>query len=728
MKNVWRLFVGDLKRVFSNVVTVIIVLGLVFLPSIFSWYNILACWDVFGNTGNLKVAIANSDEGYESDLVPLEINIGDRVVSTLRANDQLEWQFVSEDEAIEGVESGEYYAAIVIPSSFSRDMMTFYSEDSSHAEIVYYTNEKKNAIAPKVTGQGADQVAYQVNEAFTQTLSDTALSIASALYEYAQDSDANGRIGELADHIQTMGDTMSRTSSLLSSYAGLVGSAESLVSSSSQLLDDAQNAVSDVESDAQGADAAFDSLSSALSTSTSALEVALSNTAQGYDDLSSSLDVVFGDANTLVSDRVSQLRSEASDERAHISSLENLKSSLETLEGQVDEQYKPYIQAAIASVDNTIAADTALADTLDAAADEIESGTGDAQDKYAQAKELVDQAKASISELQTNYSTEVKPVLDDLASNVSSLADSLAVNAATLSSAADDLQGDAGSISEKLSSVRDDLNSAAQDMTASADRLTQLSSELKEALASGDTGKLAALLSTDPSTLAEALSAPVQLDRHAIFPAENFGSQMAPLYTTLAVWIGSLLLTVAIRVLVSKDAQRELVDPKPRQLFLGRFGIFALASLAQTTVMALGNMFFLGVQVNEPLLYLLCFWFGGLVFTFLLYSFVVSFANLGKAMGVLLLIVQVTAGNGSYPLQVLPDAFQAISPYLPATHMIAAMRAAMMGVYQNDFWVQLGQLALFLVPAALLGLVLRKPLARFLGWYVRKTEDSGLVQ
>lgn len=728
MKNVWRLFVGDLKRVFSNVVTVIIVLGLVFLPSIFSWYNILACWDVFGNTGNLKVAIANSDEGYESDLVPLEINIGDRVVSTLRANDQLEWQFVSEDEAIEGVESGEYYAAIVIPSSFSRDMMTFYSEDSSHAEIVYYTNEKKNAIAPKVTGQGADQVAYQVNEAFTQTLSDTALSIASALYEYAQDSDANGRIGELADHIQTMGDTMSRTSSLLSSYAGLVGSAESLVSSSSQLLDDAQNAVSDVQNDAQGADAAFDSLSSALSTSTSALEVALSNTAQGYDDLSSSLDVVFGDANTLVSDRVSQLRSEASDERAHISSLENLKSSLETLEGQVDEQYKSYIQAAIASVDNTIAADTALADTLDAAANEIESGAGDAQDKYAQAKELVDQAKASISELQTNYNTEVKPVLDDLASNVSSLADSLVANAATLSSAADDLQGDAGSISEKLASVRDDLNSAAQDMTASADRLTQLSSELKEALASGDTGKLATLLSTDSSTLAEALSAPVQLDRHAIFPAENFGSQMAPLYTTLAVWIGSLLLTVAIRVLVSKGAQRELVDPKPRQLFLGRFGIFALASLAQTTVMALGNMFFLGVQVNDPLLYLLCFWFGGLVFTFLLYSFVVSFANLGKAMGVLLLIVQVTAGNGSYPLQVLPDAFQAISPYLPATHMIAAMRAAMMGVYQNDFWVQLGQLALFLVPAALLGLVLRKPLASFLSWYVRKTEDSGLVQ
>ena len=168
MKNIWILFREDVKRLGTNVVTGIIVLGLVLLPSLFSWYNVIACWDVFGNTGNLSVAVANTDEGYKSDLVPLEINVGEQVVSELRANDQLNWQFVSEEEAVNGVRSGAYYAAVVIPQSFSKDMLTFYSDDVEHAKIVYYTNEKKSAIAPKVTDQGADQVSYQVNEVFTE--------------------------------------------------------------------------------------------------------------------------------------------------------------------------------------------------------------------------------------------------------------------------------------------------------------------------------------------------------------------------------------------------------------------------------------------------------------------------------------------------------------------------------------------------------------------------------
>ena len=201
MRNVLRLAAGDFKRLFSNIVSIIIVLGLVLLPSIFTWYNVLACWDVFGNTGNLKVAVANSDEGYQSDLVPLKVNIGDQVVSALRANDQMNWVFTDEEDAVDGAEAGRYYAAVVIPQSFSRDMMTFYSGDVEHARIVYYSNEKKNAIAPKVTGQGADQISAQVNRVFAETLSETALGISQALLDYMDDTDAGGALGKLAGSI-----------------------------------------------------------------------------------------------------------------------------------------------------------------------------------------------------------------------------------------------------------------------------------------------------------------------------------------------------------------------------------------------------------------------------------------------------------------------------------------------------------------------------------------------
>lgn len=237
------------------------------------------------------------------------------------------------------------------------------------------------------------------------------------------------------------------------------------------------------------------------------------------------------------------------------------------------------------------------------------------------------------------------------------------------------------------------------------------------------------MLSADVSVLSKALSAPVGIDRVAVFPVENFGSAMAPLYTSLALFIGSLLILVVLKPTVSERKIREagLVNVKPRQLFLGRFGCMAFLSLCQTTLMGLGNLFFLQVQVAHPWLYMGVFWLAGLVFTFLIYALVFSFANLGKAIAVLLLIVQVTGCGGSFPLQLLPSFIQQLSPWLPATHVVNAMRAAMMGTYGNDYWVQMGELALFLVPAALLGLVLRKPLAKFMTWYVEQVESSKLI-
>ena len=184
---------------------------------------------------------------------------------------------------------------------------------------------------------------------------------------------------------------------------------------------------------------------------------------------------------------------------------------------------------------------------------------------------------------------------------------------------------------------------------------------------------------------------------------------------------------VAVKPAVSKRAQRKLKDPKPYELFLGRFGVMAFLSLSQSTLMALGNMIFLQVQIADPILFFICFWVAGLVFTFIIYALVATFANLGKAVAVLLLIVQVTGCGGSFPLQLLPGFVQTISPYLPATHVVNAMREAMMGPYGYEFWLQIGELLIFVIPAAILGLVLRKPLASFMEWYVRRVESSKLI-
>ena len=189
MKNILRIFKYDLKKIHKNVIAMIVIMGITVIPTLYAWFNIAASWDPYGNTGNLKVAVASSDEGYSGELLSVNLNLGDQVLTTLRGNSQLDWTFTSAKKAKEGVKSGKYYAAIVIPKDFSKDMMSIFTSNVTHPEIKYYINEKDNAIAPKVTVKGANAVQQQINDTFVQTVSQTALEAFQLVNNVADETD-----------------------------------------------------------------------------------------------------------------------------------------------------------------------------------------------------------------------------------------------------------------------------------------------------------------------------------------------------------------------------------------------------------------------------------------------------------------------------------------------------------------------------------------------------------
>ena len=689
MNNVWRLFKGDLARLRANVVTVIAILGLVALPSIFSWYNIIACWDVFGNTGNLTVAVANSDEGYESDLVPMRVNIGDRIVSALRANDQLDWVFTDEADAIDGARSGRYYAAVVIPETFSADMMSFYSDDMEHASITYYSNQKKSAIAPKVTDQGADQVSAQVNQVFAETVSEIALGISKALLEYADETDAGGRIAKLGNHANELSRQMVDAADALSSYASVLQSAQQLVDSSANLMNEAGDKAAGAAASADNARQAASAAGQGLESATTALTDELSSEVSNFDGLPSAV------------------------EEAYSSSLAAAQRAETLLRDQA---------ALVGSV-----GDEQRAQALAQVADEVNTASAATQASRAEVDQLVAQARQALANAKVEYDQNLKPALDELAAMATRASDSISSAADTIAYAKSDLAGTAGSISQQLGSSRAKIDDAVRSLSDGAAKLEGLSQNIAQALTSDDVQALRTIVGSDPTALATAIAAPIKLERHAIYPVENFGSAMSPLYTTLALWIGALLVMVTLRPYPSRRSLEELDNPTPRQIFLGRFLTVAFISLMQSTTLSLGNLLFLGVQAENPLLYVLCFWVSGLVFAFIIYTLVALFANLGKALGVILLIVQVSGGGGSFPLQLLPPFFQNMSPFLPITHAVNAMRAAMFGLYQADFWIEMGTLILFVVPLALLGLVLHRPLGVIVPKFIARVEKSKLM-
>lgn len=727
MRNVLCLAAGDFKRLFSNIVSIIIVLGLVLLPSIFTWYNVLACWDVFGNTGNLKVAVANSDEGYQSELVPLKVNIGDQVVSALRANDQMNWVFTDEEDAVDGAEAGRYYAAVVIPQSFSRDMMTFYSGDVEHARIVYYSNEKKNAIAPKVTGQGADQISAQVNRVFAETLSETALGISSALLDYMDDADAGGAVGKLSGAIDDIGGQMATAADALRLHARVLGSARTLIEGSGGLLAQAGALADEAASSSETARAAAGSVADAMAGAADALSTALQQSSAGFGSVPDALDAAFASASTTASDAAAQLRDSASAAQGQGAACRSAASQLREIAPSLPQESQPAVDAMADQLDASADLADQLGASLSGAADAVESGDADAQAKRDEAASLAQQARDSLQSIRVNYDADIAPTLEQLSDNVGSVASSLPAMSAALQSAGDDLSSAAGSMAQRLGDAEQALLSAADELADSGAELDDLSRRIDEALATGDSQALRQVIGQDPSALAQALSAPVQLDRHAVYPVNSFGSAMAPLYTTLALWIGALLIMVALKVAPCERALAELDAPRPWQLFAGRFVVVAALSLLQSTCIGLGNLLFLGVQAVEPVLYLLCLWGSGLVFAFIIYALVASFANFGKALSVMLLIIQVSGGGGSYPLALLPDFFQAASPFLPITHAVNAMRAAMFGVYQGDFWMEMGVLVLFALPFVFLGFVLRNPLIKLVDRFVEKVESTKVM-
>ena len=154
MRTVFQILFRDLRRLLRNPVAMIIVVGVCVIPSLYAWYCIAANWDPYANTAGIRVAVSNNDRGVQSDIAG-NLDAGGQVVEELRNTHDLTWEFVSEDEAREGVESGTYYAAIVIPADFSEDLASVFTGDFEQPTIAYYVNEKKNAVAPKVTDTGA---------------------------------------------------------------------------------------------------------------------------------------------------------------------------------------------------------------------------------------------------------------------------------------------------------------------------------------------------------------------------------------------------------------------------------------------------------------------------------------------------------------------------------------------------------------------------------------------
>ncbi|MCI8468106.1 MAG: YhgE/Pip domain-containing protein [Eggerthellaceae bacterium] len=718
MRNIVRLFLLDLRHLMDNAIAALVVVGLVLVPPLYAWFTTAGFWDPYANTGNLKVAVANADEGYRSDLIPVKVNAGESVVSALRANDQFDWVFVSEDEAVEGIRAGRYYASIVIPASFSRDLLTVFSDDAEHADIIYYTNQKENAIAPRVTGAGASALEQQVDEAFSKTVGDVALGTTSSLLDFV-DGDGivsygkavNERLGQAEDELRgaaaqarAFGELVGSASSLADATASTLGGTQSAAGAARPLLDEAQAGIDDATDALDAANATADQAFSQAESSLDAVGAAV-------DEALDALQGTPGAAQGVLS-------SASSDVQGVIDGYRALRDDVAAADPT--SALLPRIDQAILQLAN-------LRGSIDDASEALGQGAARAEAARADVTARLDEARASLAGLHDAYDDQLADESQRLRASLAAARDTASDLAGSLDEALGGLDGAAGALGRDLEQVRTSLGDAADVLDQAADDLSTARGQLAAALASGDIDEAKAIIGSDPGRVAQFLSAPTELVTHAVWPMADNGSAMSPFYTSLSLWIGAIFMVALMQVVVSPRRRAQLDHPTPGQLYLGRYGVFLALGLAQATIVVTGNVFFLGVQCDHLLLYYLAAWAAALVFTNIVYTLTVSFGNIGKAIAIILLVLQLAGSGGIFPVQMSADFFQAVYPWLPFAHSMEAFQGAMAGIYGDQYWVSLGLLLALLVPSLLLGLVLRRPVIRLNDYVLRKLDETRVL-
>ena len=200
MNEIFFIIRDDFRQIRSSIMVRISIVLLITVPLFFTWFNVLATWNPFANSGRLQIAVASTDEGYTSKILNVKVNVGDTVLKELAVNDQFDWVLTSEDKALEGARSGDYYAAIVLPKDFSHSMFTFYAGGAAPANITLYTNEKKNPLSANLTNQGAQGVTAKINTTFSQTLAEVTVGIAGSVEQPPRNPFCTVKFG--GEHIQ----------------------------------------------------------------------------------------------------------------------------------------------------------------------------------------------------------------------------------------------------------------------------------------------------------------------------------------------------------------------------------------------------------------------------------------------------------------------------------------------------------------------------------------------
>ena len=686
MRNIWTVFKTDLRTLSKCFFACVVVVAIALLPSLYAWLNIYSNWDPYGNTGGISIAVASLDRGYTDN--GEYVNKGRDVLEDLKTATSINWVIVdTEQEATDGVYAGDYYAAVVIDEDFSRKMYRMFTDWTGQPAITYYENAKKNAVATKITDTAVETLKRSISENYLEVVIDGIMEQSNLLAADLTADDPEAAV------------------------KGVLYQAQDLLHACGRMMD------------------AFEAAggSGVSESSAAALEAAVANINKNLPD-GAQLQQTAAEIQMQLNTALARV------ERA----LDRLNSAIENAPDQEETQQK--LLDAADTMDKTADALETWAAGLEASG--TEAGKTQAEAAQQTAAECRKTAKQLRALAESPDSADLLADCDALVKSLRTMVDRIPVTSKALQKELDTVAGQVADTMEGMAALAGDAKAMKTALAETADAvgdtmallrpateklLTSLESTIDdlEGLTTDEyMDTLVNILGGDPAVYGQYFPEMVQTSVNAVYPIANYGSAMTPFYTVLAIWVGGVILSSLIKIHARTEG---LIDPKPAELYFGRYLFFFVLSQIQAAVIVTGDLYILKVQCLHPGMLYLTGALTAFTFSLLIYSLALSFGDVGKAIVVVIMVMQIAGSSGTFPIELLPEIYQKIYRFFPFPYAIDAMRECICGLYGDYYMTQLAFLLLFAAAALLIGLLVRRPFMGLNHFMEEKLEETELL-
>ena len=603
------------------------------------------------------------------------------------------WTFVDEDDATQGVKDGKYYAAVVIPEDFTENLMSIVSGGFKQAKLQYYVNEKSNAIAPKITDKGVSAIQESVDATYVSTIAETIAKVLNISEE-----ELEGSKDKLADKITSALNTaktdLTSFNSSIDLLISTLDSVNDLTKSNKDMVPTIKESLANVGVVTDDVKGMITSAQNTAGQLTTVIDNLISSGDSYAQSISSQLDDAFSTVSTDANAVATKISKIETINQSKITINNKLISILNEIQSNLGVDCSKVVEKLNAANDKQ----NAIISKIDSICEKIKTTGAVPENAKAEIDQLISDADSAAVAVSSEFNA-IKSKIDSALSGSFSKLDSIASFAQTFSGTTDQLDTAFDNATATVDDLKEVLNNLKTYLTNLSSRIDKAVTRVDE-LKKDDTIKsLIVPIIEDPEGLGEFLSARV----------------------------GGVVLVAVLNVDLTERDRKRLGKANPVQLFFGRYLMFFVIGQIQGLIIALGDLFFLKTQADDPVMFIISCLISSFVYSLIIYSLTITFSVIGKALAVIILIMQVAGSGGTFPIEVLPGPFKAIAPFLPFKYGINALRETVAGMDWGNYWYNMGMLLLFIVPALLLGLLLRKPCIKIIAFFNEKVEESDLV-